>query len=182
MTLKFLAALCLAAAIPSAAMAAPVKWTLSDITFDDGGTASGSFVYDANTNTYSAISVTTTGGGMASSTYISAHAPQADDETTTLLTSTGAAANAPVVAFYYPMPLDNAGGSKTPFPTISGEGFCKTAACSSFVGNAPQRRVTSGYMTTAVPIPTVSEWTMIALGAVLAAGAALMLQRRRFAT
>ena len=42
------------------------------MTFDDGGTASGSFVYDAVTNTYSAINVTTTTGAtLAGATYTS---------------------------------------------------------------------------------------------------------------
>jgi hypothetical protein len=39
--------------------AAPLVWTLDGITFDDGGAASGQFTYDADTNTYSAISITT---------------------------------------------------------------------------------------------------------------------------
>ena len=39
-----------------------VLWTLNDMVFSDGATASGSFVYDAATNTLSSINVTTTGG------------------------------------------------------------------------------------------------------------------------
>ena len=49
--------------------AVPVVWTLNGVTFDDGGTASGSFTYDAGTDTYSAISMSTTAGsakGVAS--------------------------------------------------------------------------------------------------------------------
>ena len=42
--------------------AAPLEWTLLDATFDDGGVAFGSFVFDADTNTYSDISITTTAG------------------------------------------------------------------------------------------------------------------------
>ena len=40
----------------------PVEWTLVDATFDDGGTAFGSFVFDADTDTYSSLSITTTAG------------------------------------------------------------------------------------------------------------------------
>ena len=41
--------------------AAPRVWTLQGVTFDDGGTATGSFVYDIDTQTYSAIDIQTTG-------------------------------------------------------------------------------------------------------------------------
>jgi hypothetical protein len=43
------------------ANAVPLVWNLQGVTFDDGGTATGSFVYDANTSTYSAINIQTTG-------------------------------------------------------------------------------------------------------------------------
>ena len=51
------------------ASAAPILWTLSGA-FNDGGTASGSFVYDADLNLYSDVDVTTTAGSARSgSTY-----------------------------------------------------------------------------------------------------------------
>lgn len=45
-----------------AASAFPVTWTLSGVTFDDLGTASGYFVYDVDTNTLSTFSVSVAGG------------------------------------------------------------------------------------------------------------------------
>jgi len=51
-----------ALAMQSPAYAASVLWTLQNVTFSGGGVASGSYVYDADTNTYSSISVTTTAG------------------------------------------------------------------------------------------------------------------------
>ena len=48
--------------VPSVASADGITWTLSGVTFDDGGTASGSFVYDAVTNTVSSINIVTTAG------------------------------------------------------------------------------------------------------------------------
>jgi hypothetical protein len=56
------AAALLALAAPQGAKAAPVLWTLSDLVAFDGSTASGSFVYDAGLNAYSAIDITTTPG------------------------------------------------------------------------------------------------------------------------
>jgi len=44
------------------AQADPIVWTLQGVTFDDGGTATGSFIYDAATNTYSSWDIATTRG------------------------------------------------------------------------------------------------------------------------
>ena len=41
--------------IAASANAAPVTWTLQNWVFDDGGTASGSFDFDASTNTYTCL-------------------------------------------------------------------------------------------------------------------------------
>nr|WP_312989828.1 IPTL-CTERM sorting domain-containing protein [Comamonas koreensis] len=45
----------------SAANAALVQWTLTDVKFVDGGTATGSYVFDASTKTFSRVSISTTG-------------------------------------------------------------------------------------------------------------------------
>lgn len=47
------------------AIAGQVNWTLSGVTFDDGGTASGSFIYDADSHTFSAWSISVAGGNTA---------------------------------------------------------------------------------------------------------------------
>ncbi len=58
--------------VPSIASADGITWDLSGVTFDDGGTASGSFVYDASTNKYSSIDIITTSGTtLAGATYTS---------------------------------------------------------------------------------------------------------------
>ena len=41
------------------ASATPLTWNLVGVTFDDGGTATGSFVFDADTGLFSAISIVT---------------------------------------------------------------------------------------------------------------------------
>ena len=43
------------------AQADPIIWTLHGVTFDDGGTATGRFTYDAATNTYYDWNVSVTG-------------------------------------------------------------------------------------------------------------------------
>lgn len=54
--------LCIACCLAPSAIAFPVTWTLSGATFNDGGTATGSFVYDADTGTLSNWSVSVAGG------------------------------------------------------------------------------------------------------------------------
>ena len=44
------------------AMAVPVTWDLSGVTFNDGGTASGSFVFNADTDSFVSWSITATAG------------------------------------------------------------------------------------------------------------------------
>lgn len=58
-------AFCIALACTPSAFAFPVTWTLSGATFSDGGTATGSFVYDVDTGTLSNWSVSVAGGGTA---------------------------------------------------------------------------------------------------------------------
>jgi hypothetical protein len=50
------------------ASATPVLWTLQGFTFNDGGTASGSFVYDNALTQFSSINITVTSGSLLGST------------------------------------------------------------------------------------------------------------------
>jgi hypothetical protein len=53
------------------ASAGPLLWTLEGVTFAGGGTASGSFDYNADTNLFSNVDITTTtGGGVTGATYL----------------------------------------------------------------------------------------------------------------
>lgn len=54
--------------IGGSAQAIPVTWTIDSLFFDDGGTASGSFIFDADTDTYSAVSIVTTAGSVLGGT------------------------------------------------------------------------------------------------------------------
>ena len=58
--------LCLFSAI--SAQAIPLEWTLDNVVFSDGGTASGSFFYDDDTDIYSNVAVTTTTGSVLTGT------------------------------------------------------------------------------------------------------------------
>lgn len=48
------------------ANAATLKWRLNDFLFEQGGTATGTFVYNSTTNVFSDVNITTTGDGQFS--------------------------------------------------------------------------------------------------------------------
>ncbi|QMV72595.1 hypothetical protein HS961_06935 [Comamonas piscis] len=55
----------------SAANAAPVQWTLTNVQFVDGGRATGSYVFDASTGTISGVNISTTGTeGTPAATFV----------------------------------------------------------------------------------------------------------------
>jgi len=170
------------------AQAAPLQWTLTDVTFDDGGTATGSFVYDADSNTYSNIALKTTAGtaGAAadfrtkcttahcgtfpSDLFFIASAEQSD------LT------NVPLLDIELPAPLSNTPGT---VDLEFGMSFlCSNAACTG-VGDG-LRIFTTGKLVGApyiappaapTSVPATSAWSLGLLAMLLAAAA--MLQRRR---
>ena len=94
----------------------PILWNLVGVTFDDGGTASGSFVYDADTNTYSNISITTTAGsafGGATYTLINDVADGPTASGIYLVTSVPATPGMPGLIMGF-LNLTNAGGTISP--------------------------------------------------------------------
>ena len=143
--------------------AAPLTWHLQGATFPDGGTASGSFVYDAATNAYSSINIVTTGGTVL---------PGA---TFTVLTSGDATffgALEPTVVpgsrflqLAFASALTGAGGSiNLDFPPSSFEATCSVAnTCSQ---GLPSRAFSAGLVTTnptAVPEPATAALLPAAL-------------------
>jgi hypothetical protein len=119
------------------ASATPITWTLSGVTFGGGGTASGSFTFDADAGThcstgdspcgmFSNIDITTTsGGGLPGATYLSAceqdvatcNGLSPDSTEVLLLTSTMAdqsGLDALLISFIFGVPpegLTDAGGT-----------------------------------------------------------------------
>ena len=124
------AALC----VPCQARAVPVLWTLSGVTFDDGATASGSFVFDADTVVYSDIDITTTDGAtLTGATYAFDH-PGFPNNPALIIVAAALplAAGVHAMNLSYSAPLTNAGGI-VPLGTVFGafgiEGLCATAGC-----------------------------------------------------
>jgi PEP-CTERM motif len=162
--------------VPSIASADGVPWVLTGVTFDDGGTASGSFVYDALTNTYSAINVTTTAGiTFAGATYTSLSNVAGSSNTGFLFgPNSGDLTGASFLMWLFDAPLTNSGGIvqvSLPPPTDSIEALCANSDCSTF----SSRSVTGGEVVgTAVATPEPATFSLVGMGLVaLLAGAAI---------
>ncbi len=181
------ALICIIALGPVTAHAVPVTWYLSGVTFNDGGTATGSFVYDATAMpAYSSINITTTAGTVlpgASYMFLKpglstpfnlrvlvTAAPPAD------LTGTHA------FGLGFSAPLNFASGI---VPLVgANEATCLTATCNT--AGAPFRGLTAGVVTTTNPtplaqrIPTMSTYTLLLtiLGLLLVGGIALVTTKR----
>jgi hypothetical protein len=104
-------------ALPINCLAGPVLWSLNGV-FMDGGTAAGSFVYDADTDTFSDISLRTVSfysGGLEFTTFAG------DSSYGLIFFQEGASSASPTIAFQlngiYLSMLTNVGGSFTVNPT-----------------------------------------------------------------
>ena len=65
---QFIAASAIVCSAPLSA--APVVWTFTDVLFEDGGTVTGNFTYNANTNIYSDINITTPAGSQITTEFL----------------------------------------------------------------------------------------------------------------
>ncbi len=181
MTKLGLAVTAAAAALTAAAtpaLAADRTYTVSG-TYDDTGTLSGSFTYDAARNTYSSVSITTTSGSSRAGASFSVVVPALSNSTRLILQSNiGSATGGP--GLYLRMsPGLTESTTTTSVTPLTVEGGCATPDCSALV--QPYRAVTVGTVAYKMPaaIPTMSEWAMILMGTMLAGGAALYIQRRQ---
>ena len=175
---------CLFAAA-SLAIAAPATWTLSGVTFADGGTASGSFAYDASTNTYSNINITTTAGTTfgTGATYAALNPGAASSATLLLAVPSGAVTTGTrLLAVGFPSALTNAGGTLSLIGSGSNETTCGNSGCTTAGGTA--RLVTAGSVTSTgsgtgtQPVPTLSNVALAVLAALLLGTSAMTLRRR----
>lgn len=147
-----LASLCMLFA--HAAVAVPVLWTLTDVEFDDGGTAAGAFVYDAASGTFSDIAITTSGGRLMPAAYADVLEGGANDA---LLVADALADLTSATGFQlvFQAPLTDTGGfvdlaSFDPFFS-SFELACLDAGCAS--ATIERTVITGGLSGTVVPLP-----------------------------
>jgi hypothetical protein len=147
--------------IVSGAQADSVTWTLVDVT-SLGSNITGSFVFDAATNTYSAIDVTTTGGTIIPNetwtNWVGFGASQGPGIAcclgvvdTTATNQTGANA----LNLIFSTALTDAGGTIPIFETQ--QGTCNVANCSGYFPYAANpsgiNQSVTGYVVASVPEP-----------------------------
>lgn len=159
------------------AFAAPLTWYVNGA-FADGGTITGSFTYDADTNTYSAVALTVNGGALSGVTYITPNTPFVGPVQLSAVTAAGTGSGQRMATFIFSGPLTNAGGLVLLSPTTA-EGTCNVG-CTGFTGGVPSRLAApGGVLSTTLSVPTLGEWAMIGLTTVLAGLGGLIAMRRR---
>lgn len=164
------AAACMLVAIASVdANAAPIRWVLQDVLFDDGGTAFGSFVYDADSNTFSAIDVTTTDGAVLPGSFYefaNFEAGLLDADSVLLVAAANPVAGTPAFNMNLDAAMTNAGGTialaMAP-PPLAFESTCLISNCTQFF--SIDRVIVSGSITT-IPLPAAAWLFGSALGLV----------------
>ena len=160
------------------AAATVLTWTLHDVVFDDGGTAEGTFDFDADTTTFSNLNISVSGGDATffpAFVYTPATTHLEDPLTATDLSIH---ANQVVIGdtrtlfIQFEQPLTNAGGtSVVQNPNgLGGDSEFRTLVTSPPFG---QRGFILGGTVTAVPEP--SSFAILAFAALIAT---LVLKRR----
>jgi len=145
--------------------AVPIQWTLSGVTFNDGNTASGSFIFDATASTFSSLLISTTSGFTYATKELSAVPFGVNASGIELVDGFVAGDNVgkSIMNLDFLSALTDAGGViglLTGFPSF--EGQCIAADCSS---GRVFRTVTSGSVVgVAIPEPSVLVLLMLGLG------------------
>ncbi len=146
------------AALAVGAQAVPVTYILQGVTFNDGGTASGSFVYDDATNTYSNVNITTTPGAppLGATYKFTIFAPSATNVgLVTVAPSSGPPVTPPagtpilILNFASPLALGVASVNLTNFAT---ESTCLIDGCGA--GGGTLRLVTAGQVVSQIGFMT----------------------------
>lgn len=173
---------------PRSAEATTIRWTLDGATFNDGATASGSFDYDAVTQSLTNLDITTTAvtpilidiHGSVSGGH---HWIDLNGDYPPYPAIGFAVVDLPLpadvtgkefLALGFVTPLTNAGGTIA-LLTGGGEGFCTAADCST--GHYHRFFTAGSVIGTEVPVPEPATLTLV--GAGLAAVARRRLRERR---
>ena len=172
----------------STANAIPIKWTLTDIAFDDDGIATGSFVYDAETDTFSNIRISTTTGtlGTAANLRFKCTAASCAAFPTDLIFMTSAnqadMTNLPYINFMLDAALPNSPSTLPLVPVATAT--CSNATCSGNKGDT--RMAFTGSLvgalyvapTNPASVPTLNQWGLMLLTSLLG-GLTFWRQRRK---
>lgn len=163
----------------SVALAAPVVWTITGANLASGKLITGSFTYDADTNTYSNINISTTGGVGPFTLIYPSPGPSATGGY--FIQSPASPGQNGIVMFS--AAKTNAGGTLTITTGASQGGlFTCTGVCTSGSFTVGEH-FTSGTIVgvPAAAVPTLSQWAMILTGLLLAGFARIQIRQSRAA-
>ena len=153
-----------AGSVSAAPTFGPRTWYLDDVTFDDGGHATGSFVFDSVSNTYSNVDITVTSGTTFTSAYHYG-VPGAPPSPTGFANAVRAFSTLPaqkgdrIFNGTFAAPLTNNGGVVS-FNSSAQEASCDSSDC---IGNGVTavRLITIGSVTTVRPAGYTSVLSQI---------------------
>ena len=171
----------LLAVVTESASATLVTWTFDNAVFDDGGTITGSFGYDADVNDYSNFSMATTAGSIFGGTTYNADTV-IDGSASVLFFPDSLAADltgASALSLFFTGGLSNLGGTVNLLVVAgvnagSREGLCQTSDCGSVAGF--RGLVSGSVIGTLVAIPEPGTLGLLGAGLI-----GLLLRRRRVA-
>jgi hypothetical protein len=164
--------------VASSVIAAPVVWIVPPTLLSDGSTVSGTFTYDTSTSTLSNINITSTGTVAGTFQFPAAAAwlPLAMVTQETAIATAGVTRIVSVNISGIPAN----GGTYT--STIVQNGTCFSISiglCNSFTPGGTHATVQlSSVSAVATPVPTLSEYAMLALASLLAMFGAWQMRKR----
>lgn len=155
--LHLLAAVCaLLTFFTTSSQAAIITWTLNDVVLSDNQTLTGGFDYDSDNNTFSNISITTSGdASFESMTFNQTAYIGACDQLGCRFNDSAPAVGDILLSLNWQTQLTNAGGTKG-FSLDNVFFECTTADCVSNIAQGNQVSIVSGTLSSApdpVPVP-----------------------------
>lgn len=151
----------------ASSLAQATTWNLADVTFDDGGVATGSFDYDASTGRYSNVAISVSAGSTLSATNygVIVELGLTDDSFFTFEQAAQDLTDQRVIQLFFSTPLTDLGGTVAlDLNRFNVEGVCQDAGCLFLNPNI--RRVLGGFVSSvASRVPEPGPLGLFGIGA-----------------
>jgi|GEM_PF-3259387 hypothetical protein len=148
--------------VPSHAWADGITWSLTGVDLSDGGAVTGSFCYNATSNAYSAINVSSTSGLLLAGTLYTTLTPAYFSGSTLLglgpATLPSDYSGLTFLQLIFTNPLTSAG---VPDPVYAVETYCQDSQCNATI---IRTSLTGSVTANPVPAPEPASLFLLALG------------------